>query len=107
MADITDPKKLTAVIRKGAFARSQDALFEAWANGLLSGPQTHMVNAIGNSLVAIGSSAERLTASPRRKVLRTGAEAVQVGEAKAHLFGMMEGIRDALHITKEGPGVSP
>lgn len=102
LAEISDPKKLNALTRKGALARTQDALFEVWVNGLLSGPQTHVVNAMGNALVAIGSSAERYGASLIGKVLRTGPDAVQAGEAKAHLFGMMEGIKDALSITREG-----
>lgn len=102
LADITDPAKLNAVIRKGVMARNGDALYEAWVNGLLSSPVTHAVNAVGNSLVAIGSIAERGTAAMIGKVLRTGPEGVRTGEVKAQLFGMAEGLLDAVRITKEG-----
>lgn len=99
---ITDPKQLNAVIRKSWQARTKDALYEAWVNGLLSGPVTHAVNAVSNGLVAIASPAERLMAGMWGKVLRSGDEAVQMGEAKAQLFGMAEGFTDAIRITAHG-----
>lgn len=102
LSDIANPAQLNAIIRKGGWARTQDALFEAWVNGALSAPATHATNFIGNSLVAIGSVAERGTAAMLGKVLRTGPGAVDRGEVTAHLFGMMEGLVDALKITKYG-----
>ena len=102
LAAISDPKKLGAVIRKSALARTGDALYEAWINGLLSSPATHAVNAIGNALVAIGSVAERGTAAMIGKALRTGPEAITMGETKAHLFGLVEGFKDAVAITGHG-----
>lgn len=101
LADITDPAALSAVIRKGAGARTADALFEAWVNGLLSGPATHAVNAVGNGLVAIGSLAERGTAAMIGKVLRN-PQAVETGEVKALAWGMAEGLLDAIRITRRG-----
>lgn len=102
LSEITDPAKLAAVTRKGATARTQDALYEAWVNGLLSTPATHVANLMGNSIVAIGSVAERGTAAMIGKVLRTGKAGVDAGEMNAHLFGMMEGLLDAVKITKSG-----
>lgn len=102
LSDIVDPKKLNAVTRKSAVARTQDALYEAWINGLLSSPVTHAVNAVSNGLVAIGSVAERGTAAMVGKVLRTGADSVDSAEVKAYTFGMIEGLRDALLLTKHG-----
>jgi hypothetical protein len=99
---ISDPKRLAAITRKGSLARNQDALYEAWINGLLSSPVTHMVNVMGNTLVAIASPTERLAAAAIGTVLRSGKEGVQHGEATAYLFGMMEGLKDTLRITKEG-----
>ena len=102
LADITDPAALNAVIRKGAMARGKDALYEAWVNGLLSGPVTHVVNMTSNGLVAIASPAERLLAGMYGKVLRPGEDIVRMGEAKAQLYGMLEGLKDATRITKYG-----
>lgn len=102
LAGISDPKKLHAVIRRGAMARTKDAIFEAWINGLLSAPATHVVNTVGNTLTALASVAERGTAAAIGKVLRTGDDSIQAGEVKAQLFGMMEGLKDAISITSEG-----
>jgi len=102
LADITDPAALNAVIRKSAFARGRDGLYEAWVNGLLSGPVTHTVNMVSNGLVAIASPAERLVASLYGKVLRNSADAIKLGESKAQLYGMVEGLLDATRITKQG-----
>lgn len=100
-AQATDAKKLHAMARKGVFARTQNAVFEMWVNGILSGPATHVVNTIGNSLVAIGSVAEKSVASAVGKVLRT-QDRVTHEEVTAHLFGMMEGLKDTLKITADG-----
>jgi hypothetical protein len=104
LSEITDPKKLNAVIRKSWQARTKDALYEAWVNGLLSGPVTHAVNMVSNGIVAIASPAERLVAGMWGKVLRSGDEGIQLGEAKAQLFGMAEGFTDAIRITAHGMG---
>lgn len=105
LSEITNPAALNAVIRKSWGARTADALFEAWVNGLLSGPATHAVNAVGNGLVAIGSLAERGTASLIGRVLRN-PQAVEMGEAKALAWGMAEGLIDALRITRNGLSVA-
>jgi hypothetical protein len=106
LSRITDPRMLNDVTRRAAMARSTDALFEAWVNGLLSSLVTQGSNTIGNALVAIGSVAERGVAAgvgtARHLVLRDPAAAVQAGEVKAYLFGMMNGLKDALHISAEG-----
>jgi hypothetical protein len=36
LSQITDPAMLNDVTRRAALARTTDALFEAWVNGLLS-----------------------------------------------------------------------
>ncbi len=102
LSDIVDAKKLNAVVRRGAMARTKDSVFEAWINGLLSSPATHVVNTIGNTLTALNSVAERGTASMIGKYLRQGDDAIQAGEVKAQLFGMVEGLKDAVSITAEG-----
>lgn len=94
------------IARRASMARTPDALFEAWVNGILSSPVTHATNAIGNSLVAIGSIAERMGAAgigaARGLVFRDASAAIKGGEVKAYLYGMMEGLKDALHISAEG-----
>lgn len=101
LAAISNPKRLAAVTRKGAMARTQDSLFEAWVNGLLSGPVTHAVNFVGNTLVAITGGVEKYSAAMIGKATKS-ADAHTMVEANAHVFGMMEGVRSALRITSEG-----
>lgn len=103
MAEQTDPAKIAAMTRMGAMARTQDAVYEMWVNNILSGPTTHVVNAMGNSLVALLTVAERGTASAVGKIFRGGAaDRVQLGEVQAQLFGMVEGLKDVFSITGDG-----
>jgi hypothetical protein len=103
VAEQTDPAKIAAMTRLSAMARTQDALYEAWVNGVLSGPTTHVVNAMGNSLVALLTVAEKGTAAAVGKIFRGGAaDRVKLGEAQAQLFGMVEGLKDVFSITGEG-----
>jgi hypothetical protein len=105
LADIADPAKLNAVTRKGAVARTADALFESVVNGLLSGPRTFVVNTLGNSMIpfvnatekaiAAGVGAVRGAAKGDRYVLR---------EAEISLRGFVEGAWDSLRINGEGRG---
>ncbi|OAM52928.1 hypothetical protein A7981_05705 [Methylovorus sp. MM2] len=103
LATTTDPAKIAAMARKGAMARTQNAVFEMWVNGILSAPTTHVVNAVGNSLVSLMSVAERGTTAAIGKVFRGGADdRVALGEVQAQLFGMVEGLKDVFSITGEG-----
>lgn len=100
-AQATDAKQLHAMARKGALARTQNAFFEMWVNGILSGPATHAVNAIGNGLVAINSVLERSVAGVVGH-LRGNEDAITQEEVTSHLFGMMEGLLDTVKITANG-----
>jgi hypothetical protein len=103
MAEQTDPAKIAAMTRLSAMARTQDALYEAWVNSVLSGPTTHVVNAMGNSLVGLLTVAERGTAAAVGKIFRGGAaDRVSLGEVQAQLFGMVEGLKDVFAITGDG-----
>lgn len=83
---------LGEIAEKGALAKSLDVVKEIWINGLLSGPKTHLVNAMSNTAVAGLQMVERFTASHLSQIAGTGE--VQVGEAAAQWFGMMQGIRE-------------
>lgn len=89
------PKELDLVVRGSVWARSRDAFLEAWVNGLLSSPPTHLVNMMSNTSVIFQQMYERAAAAQISRVL--GAEGgVQLGEATAQLFGMLSGFKDAL-----------
>ena len=94
LAALDDPAAVNKVVREGWGARASDIFFEAWINGLLSGPQTHAVNALSNSLTAMWMVPERLLAAGIGSV--TGSRAIQAGEAKAQAFGMVKGAQEGL-----------
>ena len=81
-------------VNKSAYARTRDAMLEVWINALLSGPKTHLVNAISNTSVLFQQMYERNTAA-RFAQLLGDENSVQFGESTAQLFGMISGMRDA------------
>lgn len=94
-----NPAKLAQVTRKGALARTNDAITEVWINGLLSGPKTHMVNIVSNSLTALMQAPERFVAGVGRKGAQAvfgAGEGVEPGEAGAMLYGALAGFKDGL-----------
>lgn len=101
LQEITSPSKLAKVLEKSALARTEDALFEAWRAGLLSGPATQVANIAGNMLVAITSPVERAFGAGIG-ALRRDPDAIQMREVSAQLFGMAQGMVDALRMTSEG-----
>lgn len=87
--------ELDKFVEKGAWAKSRDAMLEAWVNGLLSGPKTHIVNMMSNTSVVFQQMYERKAAAKIAQFLGDDAS-VQLGEAAAQYSGMMNGFRDAL-----------
>lgn len=85
---------LSEYARRGAIARSYDALREVFINGLLSSPTTHLVNVSSNSLTAAMQIAERRIAE-NISALRGGADGVAPGEALAMAHGLIAANRDA------------
>lgn len=88
-------KEMAAVAEKGAFARTRDAVVEAWINGLLSSPATHAANTISNTSVMFQRMAERAVGSQISRALGTEG-GVAAGEATSQWFGMVQGLQDML-----------
>jgi hypothetical protein len=69
--------QINAIVNKAALARTVDAVAEAWTLGLLTNPQTHVVNLASNVLTALTLGGERLAAAAVKDspvTLREGAE---------------------------------
>lgn len=98
---ISDPVKRNKVARLGAAARTPERLWWAWMQGLLSGPATHVANAIGNTAVAAIAPIERAIGSMISN-LPGGSREIQHGEALEQMAGMVGGMVDALRITAQG-----
>lgn len=94
LADKGMIQEMDAFIEKGAWAKSRDAMLEAWINGLLSGPKTHVVNMLSNTSVIFQQMYERNTAAKIARALGD-EQSVQSGEAMAQLYGMLTGLKDA------------
>lgn len=88
-----NPAAIARFVEKGWGATTADAVKEAWVNGLLSNPKTHVVNMLSNTLVAAASVVERQAAAGIRGL--TGGEGVSGAEAAAMTFGMVSSMRDA------------
>ena len=88
LAAAGDLRGLTKFAEKGMAARTLDAVQEAWINGLLSNPITHMANTVSNFLTLGQQVVERRAAESM------GGE-VAAGEALAMLQGITAGWRDA------------
>jgi len=92
--------KMNEVARRSVTARTYDAVVQAWINGLLSGPKTHLVNMMSNTSVIFASMAERETAA-RIAALMGDDGSVQMGEAVAQWFGMVQGLKDSFRISSD------
>ena len=96
LAQLDDPSQINAFIKGAENATTTDMVFEAWINGLLSSPATHVVNVLSNSLVAAWSVGERKVASLIGDAM--GGQSIPEGEAAAQLKGMMEGTKDGMRL---------
>ncbi|MGV2495047.1 thermonuclease family protein [Pelagerythrobacter aerophilus] len=92
------PGRFNTVARKVNDPRFRDKLAELFINQILSGPQTHVVNAIGNTLTALGQLPENVVASAiggaRRAAAREEIDRVMAGEVGARLFGLVQGTKE-------------
>lgn len=78
---------------------SMDVIREAWINGLLSSPKTHIVNMTSNTALQINSVIERAIAG---KISRSGGSgAIVDGEAMAMAYGLVNSTRDAFRLASK------
>lgn len=82
--------------RKMQHATTYDMFVEAWINGLLSGPQTHAVNTLSNTMFALWQIPERFLAAQISSA--TGSKAIKQQEALYQAFGLIEGFKDGLKL---------
>jgi len=97
VGSLDTPGKINKFVRDSQKARTWDVLLEVYINALLSGPQTHAVNTLSNSLVALWQIPERFIASQIGRALPGEREIVE-GEAVAQAYGMAKGIPDAFRM---------
>lgn len=79
---------INVLTQKGALARTVEAVAEARTLGLLTNPQTHIVNLAGNASTAVTLGIERALASTRGNV--------EIGEALQYFHSFMQSNKEAL-----------
>lgn len=95
------PGRLNKFIDKASRKRLSAPIVELWYNSLLSGPQTHIVNAMGNTLTSLTQLPEQaLSASigAARRGLGIGKDQDRVlfSEIGGRSIGMLQGVRAGL-----------
>ena len=95
----SDPASMNKIAAQAIKPKFRDKLVELYYNSILSGPQTHVVNMVGNTLTALGQLPEHAVAAalgaPRAR-LASGADRVLFSEVGARAVGMIQGAREGL-----------
>lgn len=99
---MTPPELKGQIVEKGAFAKTRDAIFEVWINGLLSSPRTHEVNFAGTQLFMLWQAPERVVGGmigkARQLLPNADPDRVYMMEGLAQLHGYLEGIPEAFRL---------
>jgi len=77
-----------------------DKWLEAWINGLLSGPQTHVVNILSNILTGVWSIPEQYLAAGIGALRRT-PDRITFGEVNSRAWGYLQGAREGISLAKK------
>jgi hypothetical protein len=103
-----DPAKASHFMRESVKPRWRDKFNELWINSLLSGPRTHVVNFVGNSLTTALSFPEQAMTAAIGKVTRS-ADRAYFGEVGARAVGLadssVEALRNMRQAFKSGEAV--
>jgi hypothetical protein len=105
-----DPAKVNAFAMKAMKPKWSDKLVELWYNSLLSGPQTHVVNMLSNSITAGLQIPEHATAAVLG-AFRNGTDRVLLSEVGERAVGLLQGTREGLrafaHTMRAGQTFDP
>jgi hypothetical protein len=96
LSEAGSAEQVEAFVNGTAWAKTRDAVAQAWYFALLSGPKTHARNFFGNALTTMLRPAE-LSLAARMP----GMDTVKKGEAAASLYGMTMGMIRGLRVSKE------
>jgi hypothetical protein len=100
ITSLNSPQQISKFLADSRTAKTSDMLTEVWINALLSGPQTHVVNTISNSLIALWQVPETAAAAAvgkARTMFGIGSEErVMFGEAAARAYGIGQGAKDGI-----------
>lgn len=101
ISNVSDEAAIGDLTRQLVGMRKRDMLYSVYVNAILSGPKTHLVNAMSNAAVAVYAIPERYVAETFSNAFGKGD--VAKGEAAAMAYGMMQGVRDGVRMLTLGP----
>jgi predicted GNAT family acetyltransferase len=96
-------KEMDAFIEKSAWAKTSDAIKQAFYFSLLSGPKTHLRNIVGATSAIAQQVYERKGANLLGQAL--GRENVAAGEAMAMVSSLLRGARETFVTSSKGKRV--
>jgi len=104
------PNELEDFIKKSTMGKINSVALELLINSMLSGPQTHVVNALSNFLVSVMGVAERSLVVGKNKaglgaennMTEVGNESLTGGALKVRTMGMFRGLNRAVGISALG-----
>jgi len=95
-----DPANLNRFVEKVSKPTFTDRALEVWYNYLLSGPQTHAVNILSNTMTALAQIPEHAVAAgmgaTRRALSRDATDRVMFSELGARTIGMLQGAKEGV-----------
>ncbi len=102
-ADLEQLKAMSRFVHQGTLARTRDGLLEIYINGLLSRPETQVVNILGSVQAITASIFERSFAGLKN----TSVQGVAPGEASQMILSYVDSLKDVFSLfgkaVKEGP----
>lgn len=97
-----DPANLNQFIEKVSKPTWKDKAIELWYNYLLSGPQTHVVNMLSNTMTSVAQIPEFAVAAgvgaARRAMRREAADRVLWSEVGARSVGLIQGTKEGVRM---------
>lgn len=94
------PGEINKFAEKATKPRFFDKILELWYNSILSGPATHVVNMVSNTLTSLSQIPEHAIAAGigagRRAINPKAAERIAFSEVGARATGLLAGTREGL-----------
>jgi len=87
--DFQDVSAVRNILQKYHNATLTDKFFEAWLNGILSAPASHVANILGNSLALATKIPETIASNVVRGKF-------PLGEIKSEIVGIVQGFKDGI-----------
>src|SRR3990167_2705425 len=94
LGKLDSPEALNKFVRDMQKPRASDMLLEVWINSLLSGPQTHVVNSLSNTLTSLLQIPERAVAGGIGKL--HGGEKLLLRESAYQTARWIQGVKEGL-----------